>query len=344
MKKTLLIILLLPSFVFAQIVKGRVQDAQTNYPIEAADVFIDQTSIGTNSNSSGRFELDTKGAKQQLIINAFGYHQQTVSIENASNEYLIKLEPKAEELQEIVIDAALFTREQLLKTFKYFFLGDSTNGKKSTILNEDDLLLYYDKEQRMLVCESSKPIGVHNKNLGYNVIFYLNEAKITFRKQSINPEDYQQAFIFGHTSFIDLSKNEKEYRKQRNKTFEAAVNPFWLAFLNNTLKEQHYYFYVNGMVINLEEYFSTEPDGEDFKVTLIQEPKLKLFRSFEPLPFNVNKIVNRKEQKSFFHVVQKEIYINKNGFVLNPQAIVYGGYFGNLKIADMLPTNYQLQK
>lgn len=340
MKYLLFFILCLPFSLSAQILKGKVIDAQTNKPLENADVFIDQTSIGTSTNENGLFELDSKGAQQQVIINAFGYKNKAFSTSDFKAFKTISLEPEDEILQEVVIEASLFSRKELLKTFKHFFLGTTTNGKKAIIENEDDLVLYYDKEQRMLICESPKRIRVLNKNLGYRVSFYLNEAKITFRNKTINPESYHQSIIFGYTSFTDLSKKRTEYVKQRNKTFDVSANPFWLAFLKNNLKENDYYFYVNGMIIERDDYFSIEPKGDDFKVSLIQKPVAKGFKNTENIePFNVTH-VKRKEQKSLIYVLDNEIYINKNGFVINPQSIVYGGYFSDLKIADMLPMDF----
>lgn len=341
MKYALLFLLFLPLCLSAQIIRGKIVDKDTQKPIENADVFIDQTSVGTSTDASGLFELDTKGLQQQVIINAFGYKSRVFSVMDFKSSVIVNLESESEELQEVVVDVSLFSRKELLKTFRYFFLGNSVNGKKAVIENEDDLVLYYDREKSELICESAKPIRVHNKNLGYHILFYLKEARISFKGKTINPAFYRESAIFGFTSFTDLSKKPKQFKKNRNSTFQASANPFWLAFLDNTLRENSYYFYINRVLFDLDEYFKITEEGMDYKVELIKNPVTSDLRGNEvPAAFNVTHI-DRKEQKSLFYVLAAEFRINRNGFLMNPQNILYGGYFADLKMADMLPVDYQ---
>lgn len=341
MKHILFFLLFVSFHMHAQVIKGKIIDADTQKAIEDADIFIDQTSVGTSSNADGVFELNTKGLQQQVIVNAFGYRSKVFAISDFQSAKTIHLEAEGEELQEIVIDAALFSRKDLLKTFKYFFLGNTANGKRAVIENEDDLVLYYDKEKFVLFCESPKPIKVYNRNLGYHVLFYLKNAQISFKHKTINPLAYSESAIFGFTSYVDLSKKVDQFKKPRNKVFAASANPFWIAFLKDEMKENNYYFYLNKMLFNRDEYFKVIEEGENFKIELIKTPIVeKPVKGRELAPFNVTRI-DRKEERSLFYVVDTVFNINKNGFLLNPQSIIYGGYFADLKVADMLPIDYQ---
>jgi len=341
MKYVLFFLLFLPSFGNAQTIRGKIVDKDTRKPVESADVFIDQTSVGTSTNASGFFELDTKGLEQQVIVNAFGYKNRVFSIKDFHSPLTIELENEAEELQEIVIDASLFSRKELLKTFRYFFLGNSVKGKQAIIENEDDLVLYYDRVKSELICESPKPIRIHNRKLGYHVLFYLKEARISFRGTTIDPLLYRESAIFGFTSFTDLSKKPDQFKKIRKKAFEASANPFWLAFVKNKLKENNYYFYIDKVLLDLDEYFKITEEASDYKIQLIKRPVLEDFGGKEvQAPFNVAHI-DKKEERSLFYVMASEFKINRNGFLLNSQSILYGGYFAGLKIGDMLPVDYQ---
>lgn len=341
MKYILAIVLFLPLFGNAQIIRGKIVDRQTRKPVESADVFIDQTSVGTSTNASGSFELDTKGLQQQVIVNAFGYKGRVFSVKDFNSPLTIDLENEAEELQEVVIDASLFSRKELLKTFRFFFLGNSVNGKQAVIENEDDLVLYYDREKSELICESPKPIRIHNRKLGYHVLFYLKEARISFRRTTIDPLSYRESAIFGFTSFTDLSKKPDQFKKIRKKAFQSSANPFWLAFVKDKLKESNYYFYINKMLVDRDEYFRITQETEDYKVELIKKPVVANFKGNDvPAFFNVTH-VDKKEERSLFYVMAPEFKINRNGFLLNSQSILYGGYYADLKVGDMLPVDYQ---
>lgn len=341
MKYILVIVLFLPLFGNAQIIRGKIVDRETRKPVESADVFIDQTSVGTSTNASGSFELDTKGLQQQVIVNAFGYKGRVFSVKDFNSPLTIDLENEAEELQEVVIDASLFSRKELLKTFRYFFLGNSVNGKQAVIENEDDLVLYYDREKSELICESPKPIRIHNRKLGYHVLFYLKEARISFRRTTIDPLYYRESAIFGFTSFTDLSKKPDQFKKIRKKAFQSSANPFWLAFVKDKLKESNYYFYINKMLLDRDEYFRITQEAEDYKVELIKKPVAANFKGNDvPAFFNVTH-VDKKEERSLFYVMIPEFKINRNGFLLNSQSILYGGYYADLKVGDMLPVDYQ---
>lgn len=341
MKYILVIVLFLPLFGNAQIIRGKIVDRETRKPVESADVFIDQTSVGTSTNASGSFELDTKGLQQQVIVNAFGYKSRVFSVKDFHSPLTIDLENEAEELQEVVIDASLFSRKELLKTFRYFFLGNSVKGKQAIIENEDDLVLYYDREKSELICESPKPIRIHNRKLGYHVLFYLKEARISFRGTTIDPLSYRESAIFGFTSFTDLSKKPDQFKKIRKKAFQASANPFWLAFVKDKLKESNYYFYIDKVLLDLDEYFRITQESDDYMVELIKKPVVADFRGNDvPAFFNVTH-VDKKEERSLFYVMAPEFKINRNGFLLNSQSILYGGYFADLKVGDMLPVDYQ---
>lgn len=85
MKVPILLILLLldTSFIFAQSknLKGQVLDAQDDKPIEFAQIFIPQTTIGTISDELGRFllEIPENISADSIAIFVLGYQRQTLS-------------------------------------------------------------------------------------------------------------------------------------------------------------------------------------------------------------------------------------------------------------------------
>ncbi len=90
------------------------------------------------------------------------------------------------------------TREIRLRYFRDQFLGLTKNGKSCTILNEEDLLLRFNKKTKQLTVNSKRPIIVNNENLNYQIRFeikdflinysYVNVKKQVFRIKSVNYE------------------------------------------------------------------------------------------------------------------------------------------------------------
>ncbi len=95
-----------------QVVKGRVLDIQTTYPVAGANVIIEGSNplIGTSADSDGYFRLEgVPVGRQNLIVNIIGYNSSYVSniqVNSAKEVYLeIKLEEQVHQLDEAVVVA-----------------------------------------------------------------------------------------------------------------------------------------------------------------------------------------------------------------------------------------------
>ncbi len=101
----LLTILLLTSMVtLAQNreVKGIITDSESGTPVPGANVTVKGTSIGTASDSDGKFSLSVPASNNVLIISFIGFLTQEITI-SASNTADVKLVASANELEEVVI-------------------------------------------------------------------------------------------------------------------------------------------------------------------------------------------------------------------------------------------------
>ena len=108
-KKTriiLLLIVLFPALTFAQLTKltGKVTDSSTGETLPLASVFFKGTTIGTNCDLDGKFSLETKNAKDSLVISMMGYKQKIVTIvKNKFQVINVSLEPITTLLNTVVI-------------------------------------------------------------------------------------------------------------------------------------------------------------------------------------------------------------------------------------------------
>lgn len=106
---TVLIIILFSGFFgFSQIeIKGKLMDFALNQPIENASVYIENTTIGTISNTDGRFSLNvpTKHQNDTLVISSIGFKSFRVVVKNFDGSEEIYLDEDIASLDEIVIIA-----------------------------------------------------------------------------------------------------------------------------------------------------------------------------------------------------------------------------------------------
>ncbi len=127
--KRIILFLLAVSFSqvgYNQIVKGTILDNSNNSKISFASVYINGTSVGTNSDQNGYFELDiTKYSSLPLTISALGYFSVTLTDFSKEKPIEIYLTPKTFELNEVVVSAKSTSKDRKanLKLFKDQFLG-----------------------------------------------------------------------------------------------------------------------------------------------------------------------------------------------------------------------------
>jgi hypothetical protein len=100
-----------PQELKSQIIRGKVIDAETNLPIEFANISIKGEYIGTISNSVGEFYLNTKGehSNKKIVLSFIGYETKEYPIDGKFLE--VKLAPVAIAIGEVIIrpDSTIFT-------------------------------------------------------------------------------------------------------------------------------------------------------------------------------------------------------------------------------------------
>src|ERR1035437_10349926 len=124
MKRIVLFLLLVSYFQVghAQIVKGTILDKSDNSKIGFASIYINGTSVGTNSDQNGYFELDiSKYGSRPLTISALGYYSVTLADFSREKPIEVYLTPKMFELNEVVVKGKKGKWDTYLQIFKRQF-------------------------------------------------------------------------------------------------------------------------------------------------------------------------------------------------------------------------------
>jgi len=96
----MLCLMLLPSLLLAQRVRGKVIDAETSEPLIGANVLIKGSSTGTSTDLDGTFQIDAEMG-DTLLFSYTGYEPKEMAI--TSNNMNVALDYQAAELAELVV-------------------------------------------------------------------------------------------------------------------------------------------------------------------------------------------------------------------------------------------------
>jgi len=325
---------LLPVFCISQTVTGRVIDKATQQPIETVAIYFDNTTIGTTTNEKGEFSISyTDAVQSTLVISYLGYEKVFIADYRSKNKITIELVEAANSLDEVHIeyDDGL-TRRQKLRLFRKEFLGTSKFAKSCKILNEDDLILRYDKRNKALYASANVPVKVKNKALQYEVAFDIMDFEVKFRyvEAAKNIFTLNAVTYFGTSFYKDIKGAEKKkIVKNRETVYKGSIQHFMRSLYNKNLRDEGYWIFHDKFRVEEWSFFSVVPIVEsDFK-------KVKLSDKVS--------ILYNKESQSEIQLEIDEFFVDIYGNYTPIIGVYFSGAMGSQRIGDSLPLDYGIK-
>ena len=314
---------------FSQTLKGTVLNAKTKAPIESATIYFDNTTVGATTNIKGEFSINyTNAIKSPLIVSFLGFKKQIIADYRTQNNIVIFLEETTEALNEVVIntDDGL-SRKKKLRLFKKEFLGASRFGKSCKILNEEDIIIRYNKNEKTLTAHSKAPLQIENKSLQYLISYDLIYFNLRF-KSSNSLQVYSIGF-YG-TSYFKNFENIKNQKALRNRirAYRGSRLKFMRALYTKNLELNKFEIYNKKLKANPWDYFKIEPlkDSDLKEVTLSKK---------------VNVLYDKIIQSAIEFKVPS-ISIDFYGNYTHPQKVIFSGAMASQRIGELLPFDYGL--
>ena len=318
---------------FSQSISGIVLDGVTEKPMEGASVYFDNTTIGTTSDSNGEFTIEYhKELKTPLVVSFVGY--QTSIKENYSNDTKLKIYiyESSIVLNEVTVDPNDdWSRELKLKEFKKHYLGESKNGKACKLLNEEDILLKYNKKTKKLTAKAKGPVYIRNENLKYLILVELQHFEVNYSHVSRNKKHLNLAYISysGNSFFQSLQKDPSTIIKDiRKKTYLGSTLHFMRALSTNQLEKEGYSIYLENTKVDPKKYISIFPTDNLNSVRV--KLKGKLYVGYK----------NGKESSIESRVGM--FYIDNFGNYSPVDKVRFGGEMGSQRMGDTLPLDFLL--
>ncbi|MEO6314754.1 MAG: carboxypeptidase-like regulatory domain-containing protein [Chitinophagaceae bacterium] len=237
--KYLIAFLLLPFITASAVsqsansIEGTIVNRETGAIIPNASIFITNTSKGTVSNSAGKFELtNVPVGTYDLVTSSIGYETEvyTYKASQLPMRMKIQLQPKAEELQTVVV--APYEKDGWLTWGQFFtdnFIGTSDNAQSCSIKNYKVLRFRNSKKKNQLTVTADEPLIIENKALGYRIQYQLEGFTYNFSEQILT--------YYGYSLFTTLQhKGPKEKQlKNREKAYTGSIAHFMSSLYNDRL-------------------------------------------------------------------------------------------------------------
>ncbi len=356
---TLLFLVGLSSFSFAQrvpvTIQGTVLNAQTNLPIPNVNVFLSGTTIGSSTDSEGKYVIRNLApiGKYSLVFSHIQYNTSAKPIIiKVANTFKIDLllVPNKTVLKEVVVKArGNSVWKKRFKIFKQEFLGTTSLGRRCKILNP--WVLNFDKNQDTLTAKAAQELEIINPTLGHKI--YCSLIKF-------NSVNFLTTYLAYNRFELLTPKNERQaqkWKKTRLKTFKGSFRHFASALLYNRLEQEEFkIIYSNNSPIihkKLKTSFiqahqlhnNDQIIFDDYlNVVYNKREKLKFLKAMARQGAKIN-VPGRYQlalaQNSWLHLVDGALRVSDLGIVLDdPLKLQSHGYWAWPRVGNLLPFDY----
>jgi hypothetical protein len=219
-------------------VSGTVVNGSDGKPLPGASIFINNGSNGTVTDAEGKFNLaGITSSNFELVVSFVNYQTIVVKItpENIGKRFRIEMEPKPQELQEVVIGPILKDGWQVWgKTFTEYFIGTSKNASQCVIKNPKVLRFRYDKKNQVLKVTALDKMIILNNALGLQIDYQLEEFRYDGKARMMS--------FYGYSSFKKMtskrSRKQEEWINKRREAYNGSMMHFIRSvYLNKTEQE-----------------------------------------------------------------------------------------------------------
>lgn len=221
MNKFLVFLLFLTFSLSAQI-RGVVKDSITGEPIPFVNIWVENETVGTTSESNGSFSLDIKDEKV-LVFSALGYEVKKAS----SKTDIILLKPKVFELKEVVIEQPKFNKEIEVGNYE-------TSGFRIGLGNINSAV-YFKPYDEMITHPFLKEIKFLTKS-------DIEKAKIRIKILTINADNSPGESLIDEEIIVSVKKGKnKNTIDLSGYRFKIPLNGFFISFEKLLIEENKYY-------------------------------------------------------------------------------------------------------
>ena len=218
--KTLLFFFI--TFSLSAQIRGVVKDSISGEPIPFVNIWVENETIGTTSETNGSFSLDIKEEKM-LVFSALGYEVKKAS----SKSEVILLKSKVFELKEVVIEQPKFKKEIEVGNYE-------TSGFRIGLGNINSAV-YFKPYDEMITHPFLKEIKFLTKS-------DIENAKIRIKILSVNADNTPGESLIDDEIIVSVKKGKsKNTVDLTGYRFKIPLIGFFISFEKLLIEENKYY-------------------------------------------------------------------------------------------------------
>lgn len=329
-------------------ISGTVTDKENKAPIQGVNVFIAGSQLGSNTDPQGYFEINGIEIESfQLVFSHIGYElkMEDINVRALKGGVNVALKPAATKLETVVVSSVKDRKwDRNLKKFKKFFFGELHDENQITLENEY-LIDFVDRRGKGLRVENKPGLDISNNYLGYDVHFEMIEFKLDKLKS-----------YMGYSMFKEKEAASPEMRQQwlanRKRAYYGSQRHFFKSLLANALNENAFGvslitdnkgFNYHNLSTTKRERVILMDDGTNKPNIRVRKLSKQTFELYFEGALEVTYFDEEDkygDPQSSEIVLNEPLLIDKNGVLLNPNAVISYGFWSQEGLYELLPFEY----
>lgn len=348
------------SSCFSQTLTGTVREKGTGLPLPFANVFVNNTTIGSATDAEGRFRISGDfSAEIELVASFVGYVTEVKAISfrnkgevqvdfvlvfNESNLTEIELKAKRDK-----------SWDRELRRFEDVFLALADDPYRSQVKINNPWVLEFEnvkaaKGPNYLQASAAQPLKITNTALGYEIDYYLKD----FRLMRTGSMFYGQVFY----TRMNSADEEKmvEWENNRETNYHSSLRHFNSSLLLNLQDSIHFEVYQT--LPEQIDRVRTNDFREELGESIVPIEPDSIFR--KPLgngnfriyttdrleihhldkPWKNDYYTNVYHAISWIQAPSGYYDVDKKGTLINPTQLVLSGYLSRQRMARILPLDF----
>ncbi|MEZ0486116.1 carboxypeptidase-like regulatory domain-containing protein [Fibrella aquatica] len=349
--------------------KGRVVNAIDDQPVPFCSVFLANTTKGTTADENGNFVLaNLPAGRFDLVVSSVGFETLATPLNtNQPASLLVRVMPAANQLAEVQVRASRDPEWlEHLDVFLKNFIGSSKNAQACKIVNQNALWFDDNRATLRLTGGAREPLIIENKALGYRIRYVLEQFLFDYGHNSVSYLGYpvyepmkprgrretlrwekarKEAYLGSAMHFMRTLHTRKtaeegfEIRRILERADSTKAGGQWRVKRARYLVKDA----LPATFVLNEESSTDSTTAMEFEnliqVTYTQEKESPEFVRSQS-PFSSTLSVGGP-QSSIISLTEPRVIIERNGNFYNPLGLIFEGYWGWEKMAELLPLTYE---
>ncbi|WP_026775808.1 carboxypeptidase-like regulatory domain-containing protein [Polaribacter sp. Hel_I_88] len=211
----LFLITLSNSFGQKKVISGKIIDAISSKGIANVHIYSTNLGEGTITNTDGNFYLIVTKS-DEIQISCIGYDKQTIKISiNDIHNLVIKMKPKTELLNEVIINTKTLSVDEILtKTFDNFKKNHFVEPVYYSFYNR--IVNFVDKDSTLISLEEYS--GKIKQSKSHLTKYNIDKARVKFFGSDAKKQSKEHRLISMTKMYIDnIYKYREDYLKNKGK-------------------------------------------------------------------------------------------------------------------------------